>query len=241
MRKSLRSKNSIIDPKAQIGKNVKIGDYTKISSTAVIGDNVAIGDRCKIGFDDVIKEDFIIKQNPYYVDFVLANKCVIGNGATVCDGAYVYNKVIIGNDSLVGNNAYIRGNTMIGSHAVIGFSAYIGPFVEIGDNSLVLNYSAIGSTSKIGKNVFISPSVMLAENKHMTMDYTGRRGPIIGDYVRIGALSTIVSCNVGNLSVIGANSVVTKDLPEGSVYVGKRLQKVNSILLKQINRHRYSY
>ena len=235
MRKHLRSKNSIIDPKAQIGKNVKIGDYAKISANVVIEDDVVIGDWCKIGFDDALNEKTIIKQNPYYKKFLISkNKCIIKRGTTVSDGAHIFNKVIVEKNSFIGNNTFIRSNSRLGTRVVNGFNVYIGPFAEIGDGSMILNYSTVGSTSKIGKNVFIGPSVVLVENKYMLIrNYKKRKGPIIEDYVRIGCLSAIISCHIGKFSVIGANSVVTKDLPEGSVYFQGVKRKIKELEKKE--------
>ena len=70
---------------------------------------------------------------------------------------------------------------------------------------------------------------MLAENKYMLMrSYGLRKGPVIGDYVRIGCLSTIVSCEVGRFSVIGANSVIAKDVGNGVVYINGSKRKLTA-------------
>jgi len=219
-----------ISPKARIGKNVSIGEGTRIAGNAVIEDGVTIGDYCKIGFDDPVREKAIIRQNSYYKDFLVAgNKCLIKKNTSVHDGARIFNKVTIGEGCRIGDNAFIRGHCKIGAGVTVGFCAYIGPFVEIAGDSVILNSSVIGSTSKIGKKVFISPCVMLAENKYMSISsYKKRKGPVIGDYVRIGCLSTIISCKIGRFSIIGANSVIAKDLPEGMVYFQGTLRKATA-------------
>ncbi len=227
-RRILPGKYCIIDPKAQIGQGVRIGDFTKIAARAVIEDDVTIGDYCKIGFDDPVDETMITAQNEYYTRFLVAqNKCIIGRGSVVCDGASIFSKVIIGRRCTIGNHAFIRAHNRIGDRVLIGLDVTVSSFCEIGEGSVVLNYSALGSTSKVGKWVFLSPSVMLAENKYMLMkDYRKRRGPIIEDYVRIGCLTTVVSCRVGKFCVIGANSVVAKDLPEGMLYTNTSQRKL---------------
>lgn len=232
--KKPKCKNSSISPYARIGKNVGIGDCTMISENAIIEDGAVIGDWCKIGFQDPVDEKIRTSQNHLYKNYLIGKKkCVIGKGAIIYDGAHIFNKVIIGSGSTVGHHALIRANCRIGSFAVIGFGASVGPFVEIGDGSQVLNYCVVGSTSKIGKYVFIAPGTVLAENKKMLMnDYRTRRGPVIEDYVRIGALCTIISCQIGRFSIIGANSVVTKDVAEETVYTNafkRRLSKEEKI------------
>jgi acetyltransferase-like isoleucine patch superfamily enzyme len=56
-------------------------------------------------------------------------------------------------------------------------------------------------------------------------------GAVVEDYVRIGANSTILpGVRIGRNSLIGAGSVVTKDVPPGSVVAGNP-----ATVIKQIN------
>ena len=232
--KTSSHKINSIHPKAQIATNVTIGKDTEISRHVVIEEDVVIGDRCKLGFDDIANEQLRISQNPYYGSFVLKDEeCIIKKGTVIHDGAYIFKKVLIGEDCSIGNNAFIRSNSEIGSNVVIGFCASVGPFVRIGDNSQILHFSVIGSASSIGKGVFISPSVMLADNKYMLRTFRGARGPIIEDFVRIGALSVIISCKIGRFSLIGANSSVTKDIPENSIYTAQSCRRMPTKLIKE--------
>jgi UDP-2-acetamido-3-amino-2,3-dideoxy-glucuronate N-acetyltransferase len=230
---SLHKINSI-HPKAQIATNVKVGKHTKISGNVIIEEDVVIGDRCKLGFEDIANDKLRISQNPHYKTFLLDNKeCIIKKGTVIHDGAYIFTKVLIGEDCRIGNNAFIRSNSEIGSGVVIGFCTCVGPFVRIGDNSQILNFSIIGSASSIGKSVFISPSVVLADNKYMLRTFRGAKGPVIDDFVRIGALSVIVSCTIGRFSLIAANSTVTEDIPERSIYTAQSCRKMPMKVMKE--------
>lgn len=231
---------SLVDKNAEIGKNVKIGNYTQISGNVVIEDDVIIGDGCKIGFCDSVNERIRVSQNKYFKKFLVAEKkCTIKKGSIIYDGSTIFNKVIVGEGSNIGNLAFIRSNCRLERGVTIGFSVSISPFVEIGEGSIILNYSAIGSSTKIGKRVFISPGVMLAENKHMLAnDYRNRKGPTIEDYVRIGALCTVISCKIGKFSVIGANSVVTKDVPQGVLFINAKQRKLS---LRKKNEYKNSF
>jgi UDP-2-acetamido-3-amino-2,3-dideoxy-glucuronate N-acetyltransferase len=227
-------KTTSIHPKAQIATNVTIGKYTEISRQVIIEEGVVIGDRCKLGFDDIANEQSRISQNPIYETFLLQEEeCIIKKGTVIHDGAYVFKKVLIGEDCSIGNNSFIRSNSQIGSHVVIGFCASVGPFVRIGDHSQILQFSVIGSASSIGKSVFISPSVVLADNKYMLRTFSGAKGPVIEDFVRIGALSVIISCRIGRFSLIGAHSVVAKDVPEKSIYTATLSRKMPTNLIEK--------
>lgn len=75
----------------------------------------------------------------------------------------------------------------------------------------------INLKSRIGKNCNISQGVTLGVvNRGENKGY-----PTIGDDVYIGPGAKIVgSVNIGNNVAIGANCVVTKDVPDNSVVVG---------------------
>lgn len=89
----------------------------------------------------------------------------------------------------------------------IGSGFYIGHF-----GGIVVSYN-----SKIGKNCNISQGVTLGEaNRGRNIGY-----PTIGDNVYIGPGAKIVGAvKVGNNAAIGANCVVTRDVPDNAVVGG---------------------
>lgn len=71
----------------------------------------------------------------------------------------------------------------------------------------------------IGNNVTILQGVTLGGN--VFKEKNGRRSPTIGNDVLIGAGAKILGpVSIGDNSMIGANAVVVKDIPENSVAVG---------------------
>lgn len=95
------------------------------------------------------------------------------------------------------------------SHAVIGRGADIGPgFVILHSIGVVIN-----SSVKAGRGLVIEHCVTIGAEKNQT--------PILGDNVFIGAGAKIIGAvRVGSDVKIGANAVVTKDLPDGATAVG---------------------
>ena len=91
----------------------------------------------------------------------------------------------------------------------LGFSI---PYNIIGPGLAIVHYGTIiiSGESKIGKNLRIHAGVNIGANG-------GEHGAaIIGDNVYIGPGAKIIGAvKIGNNSVIGANAVVTKDVPEG--------------------------
>lgn len=75
----------------------------------------------------------------------------------------------------------------------------------------------IGETAVVGEDVVIFHGVTLGGVAMVK----GKRHPTVGDRVMIGAGAKILGpINIGSDSKIGANAVVTKDLPDGCVAVG---------------------
>ncbi|WP_308638437.1 serine O-acetyltransferase [Paenibacillus silvisoli] len=91
----------------------------------------------------------------------------------------------------------------------VPFKAKIGPGFYIGHFSCITMHGE----AVLGDRVRISQGV--------TIGYTSKGVPTIGNDVYIGAGAKIIgNVHVGNNVEIGANSVVTKDIPDNSVVVG---------------------
>lgn len=113
----------------------------------------------------------------------------------------------------------------------IGNKTFIGPFVEIqkdvtiGAGTKVQSHSFICEMVEIGKNCFVGHGVMFIN------DLFAKGGPAkgekslwrqtkIGDNVSIGSNATILPVQICDHVVIGAGSVVTKDINKPGVYAG---------------------
>lgn len=95
----------------------------------------------------------------------------------------------------------------------ISFKAKIGPGLYIGHHGGIVTNEEM----QIGKNCNLSHDVTIGVSRR------GERAgvPIIGDNVYIGPGAKIFGkITIGNNSAIGANCVVTKDIPENGVVVG---------------------
>lgn len=90
----------------------------------------------------------------------------------------------------------------------------------------------------IGKNVMMGPEVMIITREHKTdisevpmiqQGYEAPKPTTIGDDVFIGA-RVVITCGVflGAHSVVGAGTVVTKDIPEYSFVAGSPFRIIRS-------------
>lgn len=122
----------------------------------------------------------------------------------------------------------------------IGSDVFIGPFVEIQKDVTIGNRTRIQSHSFICELVTIGDDSVVAHGVMFINDLYSTGGPArgdkslwrstrIGNRVSIGSNATILPVNVCDDVVIGAGSVVTKDIVTPGIYVGNPAKKVRDI------------
>jgi serine O-acetyltransferase len=97
----------------------------------------------------------------------------------------------------------------------------IHPGAAIGENFFIDHgFVVIGETARVGDGVTIYQHVTLG-GTNPTSGEAGNRHPTIGDHVIIGSGAQVLGpIKVGDRARIGANAVVTKDVPEGATMIG---------------------
>ena len=97
----------------------------------------------------------------------------------------------------------------------------IHPGAKIGKNLFIdPGFSVIGETAEIGDNVTIYQCVTLG-GTNPTNGKGGKRHPTISDEVIIGSGAQVIGpITVGRRARIGANAVVTDEVPEGATMIG---------------------
>jgi len=149
--------------------------------------------------------------------------------------AEVSPKSKIGRNTLIWKNAQIRENAKIGRNCIISKDVYIDKNVKIGDNCKIQNAAQIYDGVTIKNNVFIGPAVVFtndyfprADNKNWEILKTK-----IDDGASIGANATILcGIKIGKHAMIGAGSVVIKDVEDYALYAGnpaKFIKKIKKI------------
>jgi acetyltransferase-like isoleucine patch superfamily enzyme len=119
----------------------------------------------------------------------------------------------------------------------IGDNSFIGPFVEIqkgvkiGKNTKIQSHTFICELVKIKNNVFVGHGVMFINDKFKNSKPALGEKKLwdkteIGNNVSIGSNSTILPIKICDNVVIGAGSVVTKNINFKGVYVGNPAKKI---------------
>ena len=139
------------------------------------------------------------------------------------ESAHVSDEAIIGENTKIWINAQIREKAIIGKNCIISKDTYIDIGVTIGDNVKIQNGVSVYNGVIIEDGVFVGPNAVFtndsfprSENENWKIVPT-----LIKKGASIGANATIIcGNNLGEFCMIGAGSVVTKDVPAHTLAVG---------------------
>lgn len=209
---------TLIDPtQVWCGPDVSIGiDCTIYPGVTLLG-NVEIGDDTLIYPQTMVKNskigsECVLGPNTRVVDTVVGNSCILDETYSI--------ECTIDNNVTCGPRAYLRPETHLcdgskaGSHVEIKKST-------IGKGSKVPHLSYIGDT-QMGEGVNIGAGSITCnfdgQKKHTTK---------IGDNTFVGSDTMMVApVTIGENAVIGAGSVITKDVPSNALAVARSREKV---------------
>jgi len=137
--------------------------------------------------------------------------------------------LVFGDNVTIGRGVMIRPSSYYGGD--------LGHGLVMGDHSSIGPHGYVGCSGKIviGKNVMFGPKCSLFAENHVFSDSNTsiksqgveQKGITIEDDCWIGSNVTILAgVTIGRGSVIGAGTLVTKDIPAGSVVTDKREKRI---------------
>jgi len=129
-----------------------------------------------------------------------------GEGVTVVMPANLYD-CEIGSHSFIGPFVEIQGGVVIGTHCRIQSHAFICELVAIGDHCF------ISHGAKFINDTF-------AGGGPARGDRSAWKATELGSHVSIGTNATVLPVRICDHVVIGAGSVVTRDVTEPGIYAG---------------------
>ena len=137
---------------------------------------------------------------------------------------------LIGSETKIWHFTHIMQDCVIGKGCNLGQNVVVSPRVILGNNVKVQNNVSIYSGVICEDNVFLGPS-MVFTNIINPRSSIIRRDEYINTLVKegasIGANATIICGNtIGEFSLIGAGSVVTKDVRPYSLVVGNPAKQI---------------
>ena len=175
--------SSIIDPSAQIGKNVLIGEMVVISSNVQIGDNCIIGPQCYIGSNSILGLNCYLREGVKIgSDSIIGDRfCAQPSAIVGADGfSFVTEKssaveemradlsksTVSKNENQIWHRIHSLAGVIIGNDVEIGANTCIDRGTVrptlIGNGVKADNLAQIGHNVKIGDNTLICAQVGIA-------------------------------------------------------------------------------
>jgi acetyltransferase-like isoleucine patch superfamily enzyme len=219
-----QGKGCIIQENAHIGEGCILGDNVVIHHNVTLYPNTIVGSGTEI-FDGAVigrspkgAGNLVHKLEDTFPPVEIGNGCVIGANSVI----YADNK--LDDNVLIGDCAQLREGCVLGKKALVARLCTFNHHVTMGENSKVMDSTHITARTVIEKNVFIGVCVGTTNDNKMRISGQEVGGAMVITFKegsKIGSGATILpAVTVGKDAVVGAGSVVTKDVADGSVVMG---------------------
>lgn len=170
----------------------------------------------------------------------------------------IHESVKIGKETKIMSSAIIEENVTIGSYCFIGHNVQIRPGCVIGDHTQILPFVFLEGNNKVGSHVsitphshitkgmiiedwvFIGPHMNSMNDRSMVYGRTHIKpfvleAPIIRRAARIGGgVCILPRVEVGENALVGAGSILTKNVPARAVVFGSPARQVGTVEEEEI-------
>jgi len=224
--------NVVIEAGAQVGRSARIDSNVIVREGTLISDHVAVGANSVLGQRPTKAKSSTLASSDVLPPLRIGEGCQIGVGAVIYAGSE------IGSGSFVADGAQVREGGLIGENVIVGHAATVENDCEIGDGTRIQTSAYITALSKLGRNVFIAPMVCTTNDNYMGRTeerFKYRKGVIVEDGGRVGGGAVILpGVTVGQEAVVGAGSVVTRDVPSCKIVLGTPARVVKDVPPEQL-------
>jgi len=224
--------NSVISENVRIGENCQIGHGVVIHPDTIIGNNVRIDDNTVIGKLPMKAALSAITRDQQLPPCEIEDACLIGALSVIYRGCKIRTKVMIA------DLASIREDVEIGDFTIIGRGVTVENKVRIGKRCKVETEAYITALSEIEDGCFIAPEVTFTNDNFLGRTkerFKYHKGVTLKRGARVGANVTFLpGVTVGPDALVGAGSVVTKDVPGGKIVVGSPAREFRDVPPEQL-------
>ena len=196
-----------------------------IAPSAVIQADVLLGQDATVG-------DYALIGVAYGTNGTRNQPTQIGAGAIIRSHTVIYAGNVIGDRFQTGHGVMVRelnriGNDVsIGTHSIIEHNVILGNKVRVHSNAFIPEYSVLDD------GVWVGPNVVLTNAQYPLSPGAKHnlKGPHLLTAAKIGANATILpGVIIGQNALVGAGSVVVRDVLDGEVVVGNPARVIRHI------------
>lgn len=196
-----------------------IAETAKIYPNVIIEDGAEVGEFCIVGLPAKGKASGEVETR-------------IGKDAVIRSHTVIYAGNMIGDDFNSGHAALIREDNHIGNNVSIGSHTVIEHHVDIQDGVRIHSQAFVPEYTTLENGCWIGPNVVFTNAMHPLCKHVKEclKGATVKSGAKIGANSTILpDITIGKMALIGAGSVVVKDVPDKVVVGGSPAKKIKDV------------
>jgi acetyltransferase-like isoleucine patch superfamily enzyme len=196
-----------------------------LSNLTLIHPNVQMGLNCTLGAFVLIGEPARGRR---------PGECAtsIGAEANIRSHTVIYAGNRIGLRFQTGHAVLLREDNEIGDDVSIGSGSVIEHHVRIGHRVRLHSNVFVPEFSVLEDECWLGPNVVLTNARYPCSPgaKSELRGPVVESQAKIGANATILpGVRIGRGALVGAGSVVVRDVPPGAVVAGNPARLINQV------------
>lgn len=187
----------------------------------ILGDNVEIQENVVLGIPEEGDPDNL-------------NPIIIGDNTIIRAGAIIYQGVHIGSNVRIGHNNVLRSYAKIGDHTVLSHNIVIEHHASLGKWVRISPHTHITSHTVIEDSVFIGAGVVTINEKYLIWNRKDEKPDLVPPHFKkgckVGSGSTVMSgVTIGELSIVGAGSVIVKDISSYKIAYGSPARPIKDL------------
>jgi len=223
----------VIGPGVRIVGKARLEDSVWLDANVTIYGEVAIGESTYIGAGCIIGHP--VRKDLYRAAKGIAemggeSRSVVGKRVILRSGSVIYDGVIVADDVDVGHGVLLREDVTVGDHSLIGTNVIIDGESIVGRGVSIQTGVYICRCSRIEDFVFLGPYCVFTNDRFAMQKETKLEGPTVRKGASIGANSTLMpGVVVGEGAVVGAQAIVTKDVPSKSIFLGVPAREIKKV------------